>query len=242
MSKRTARTLPPSHFFLPGWYQRTDHTPAAILHDAFIGGKVGVDYETSDGAQVSDRHADYIFREAMKNSGVRWLRRWMMWAGVALRTLCVAVDKGQPGTPDTTRKRWSRIIPVAIVVAITVLLACVMALDVPDIIDSNTAFDRIFGSDAFAWFDLFGDRRWWVEILLGIGTALTCCVATGLAFLVIMRSAQALVAGLIAGLTVGFLGLPMLASAVGYAGYAALEFVATRITGDNVGVEGSEAA
>jgi hypothetical protein len=159
-----------------------------------------------------------------------------MWAGVALRTLCVAVDKGQPGTPDTTRMRWPRIVPGAIVVALAVLLACVMALDVPDIIDSNTAFDRIFGSDALAWFDLFGDRRWWVEILLGIATAVTCSAVTGIAFFAIMHSAQAFLAGLIAGLTIGFLGLPMLASAVGYAGYAALEFVATRITGDNLGV------
>jgi hypothetical protein len=219
-------------FFLT-WLVPKDgtHTPAAILHDVFIGGRVDVDYETSDGEQVTDRHADYLFREAMRNSGVAWLRRWMMWSGVALRTSTVKVVKDPASVRDRTTRRWLRIIPIAVVVALVVLLACVMALDVPDIIDSNTAFDRIFGLDWLAWFDVFGNRAWWQEILLGLATVATCSATTGLAFFAILRSVQGLVAGLVAGLTIGFLGLPMLASAIGYAGYVALEGVAAKLIG-----------
>ncbi|MBA3288989.1 MAG: DUF1353 domain-containing protein, partial [Acidimicrobiia bacterium] len=82
------------------------------------------------------KHADYLFREAMKQSAVPWLRRWLMWAAVALRTLTVKITKSPDGTERQT-KRWSRIIPLALVVTTYGLLSAAMALDVPDLRPSS---------------------------------------------------------------------------------------------------------
>lgn len=61
------------------------HTPAALVHDRFIGMSqaekeaIGVD-------GLTDAQTDRYFRFMLEALGVRWLRRWMMWAAVALRT------------------------------------------------------------------------------------------------------------------------------------------------------------
>ncbi len=56
------------------------HTLAAIIHDDLItdrpnGGKLG-----------SDTLSDRFFREMMRTAGTPWLKRWIMWAAVALRS------------------------------------------------------------------------------------------------------------------------------------------------------------
>jgi hypothetical protein len=56
------------------------HTLAAIIHDDLIvkvpnGGPLGDD-------TLSDR----FFREMLKSAGVPWLKRWIMWSAVALRS------------------------------------------------------------------------------------------------------------------------------------------------------------
>lgn len=56
------------------------HTLAAVLHDDLI-----VD-EPNGGALSSDTLADTFFREMMRAAGVPWLKRWIMWAAVALRS------------------------------------------------------------------------------------------------------------------------------------------------------------
>jgi Protein of unknown function (DUF1353) len=54
------------------------YTPAAIVHDRLIGADPSIG--------ISDVHADRFFRFMLRDLGVRWLRRWMMWAAVAMRT------------------------------------------------------------------------------------------------------------------------------------------------------------
>lgn len=54
------------------------HTPAALLHDRLTG-EPGLD-------GVSEQQADRFFRFMLRELKVPWLRRWMMWAAVALRT------------------------------------------------------------------------------------------------------------------------------------------------------------
>lgn len=49
---------------------------AAVVHDWLYRGHEGGLYARSD--------ADRIFREAMRECGVWWWRRWMAWAGVRL--------------------------------------------------------------------------------------------------------------------------------------------------------------
>ena len=56
------------------------HTLAAVIHDGLI-----VD-TPNDGALRSDTLSDRFFREMMKAAGVPWLKRWIMWAAVALRS------------------------------------------------------------------------------------------------------------------------------------------------------------
>ncbi len=52
------------------------HLPAALVHDHLVDD------------QAVDRHeADRIFRDAMGDLGVGFLRRWLMWTAVSLKTI-----------------------------------------------------------------------------------------------------------------------------------------------------------
>lgn len=64
------------------WFENSygAHTLAAILHDELI-----VD-EPDGGALGSDTMADSFFREMMRTAGVPWLKRWIMWTAVAVRS------------------------------------------------------------------------------------------------------------------------------------------------------------
>ena len=64
------------------WFETSygAHTLAAIIHDNLIG-------KTPNGAPLhDDTLADRFFREMMRSAGVPWLKRWIMWSAVALRT------------------------------------------------------------------------------------------------------------------------------------------------------------
>jgi hypothetical protein len=56
------------------------HTPAVLIHDRLI--------PTPDELEgkMTDQYADRYLRFMAKDVGMRWLRRWVMWSGVALRT------------------------------------------------------------------------------------------------------------------------------------------------------------
>src|SRR3954470_20966558 len=56
------------------------HTLAAIIHDNLI-----VE-EPNGGALKDDTLSDRFFREMMKAVGVKWLKRWIIWSAVALRS------------------------------------------------------------------------------------------------------------------------------------------------------------
>ena len=56
------------------------HTLAAIIHDNLI-----VD-TPNGGALQDDTLSDRFFREMMRAAGVRWLKRWIIWSAVALRS------------------------------------------------------------------------------------------------------------------------------------------------------------
>jgi len=57
------------------------HTKAALLHDHYVDA-----HDT-----MTRKHADTLFRDALRESGVHWLRRWLMWTAVSLRTSFRAV-------------------------------------------------------------------------------------------------------------------------------------------------------
>lgn len=60
------------------------HSLAALIHDELITDQV------NGGRLGSDTLSDRFFREMMRTSGVPWLKRWIMWSAVALRTRFVA--------------------------------------------------------------------------------------------------------------------------------------------------------
>ena len=64
------------------WFENTygAHTLAAIIHDELIVN------EPNGGALGSDTLSDRFFREMMRSAGVPWLKRWIMWSAVALRS------------------------------------------------------------------------------------------------------------------------------------------------------------
>ena len=59
------------------------HTPAALIHDRLIGSDAPR-HGALEG--MRDAYADRYFRFMLEALGVKWLRRWMMWAAVAMRS------------------------------------------------------------------------------------------------------------------------------------------------------------
>lgn len=51
------------------------HTRAALLHDHLV-----------TDPHFDRREADVVFREALADAGVSWVRRWVMWGGVTIGT------------------------------------------------------------------------------------------------------------------------------------------------------------
>jgi hypothetical protein len=61
------------------------HTRAALLHDELVEGK-----PLAGSAPLVERdEADRVFRLALEESKVRWMRRWLMWTSVSLATMAV---------------------------------------------------------------------------------------------------------------------------------------------------------
>lgn len=60
------------------------HTPAALIHDRFIGDTAPGDCGRPPG--VSEQAIDRYFRFMLRELGVPFFRRWLMWAAVACRT------------------------------------------------------------------------------------------------------------------------------------------------------------
>nr|EMP14268.1 hypothetical protein ISGA_753 [Gordonia sp. NB41Y] len=74
------------------------HSLAALIHDELI------DHDVDSGALGSDTLSDRFLRMMMKTSGVPCLKRWIMWAAVALRTRFKAGG----------RRMWSMIVWLAL--------------------------------------------------------------------------------------------------------------------------------
>lgn len=55
------------------------HTPAVLIHDRLIPTPPGLE-------GMTEPYADRYLRFMLQDLGVRWLKRWVMWAAVALRT------------------------------------------------------------------------------------------------------------------------------------------------------------
>ena len=56
------------------------HTRAALLHDQLV-----------DVKQIDRVEADRVFRLALEESKVRWMRRWLMWTAVSVATMWLKI-------------------------------------------------------------------------------------------------------------------------------------------------------
>lgn len=67
-------SVPPIMLWFIGTYGI--HTKAALFHDHYVDQK----------DKMTRKYADTLFRDALRESGVRGLRRWLMWTAVSLFT------------------------------------------------------------------------------------------------------------------------------------------------------------
>lgn len=81
---------------LAGWLVPKDgrHTPAALVHDAMI--LAPGETHCYRGRKVNAEEADRIFRLAMQFLGVKFWRRWMIWAAVSILTLWCSTEESAP--------------------------------------------------------------------------------------------------------------------------------------------------
>ena len=88
---------------VPSWFtwlvpKSGRHLPAALIHDGLVLDDPAVQTYRTDTGEVIDRiDADRIFRDAMRDSGVDRIRRWLVWSAVSVVSLMVG-----------PRAEWSR--------------------------------------------------------------------------------------------------------------------------------------
>jgi hypothetical protein len=94
------------------------HTRAALVHDQLVD-------------QIERHLADRVFRDALKEAGVRWMRRWLIWTAVSFettfRTLWRPFDATRPGVRT---QRTGRLVTVGGFLAVFAHLAFGVALAV----------------------------------------------------------------------------------------------------------------
>ncbi len=110
---------------LAGWLVPKDgrHTPAALVHDAMI--LSPGETHCYRGREVTAEEADRIFREAMQFLGVKFWRRWMIWAAVSLLTLWRSAEDSAAG------RALNRVRLVVGVVALSIMGLFLL----PDVLD-----------------------------------------------------------------------------------------------------------
>lgn len=90
------------------------HTLAAVLHDELI------QDEPNTGALKSDTLSDSFFRDMMGVAGVKFFKRWLMWAAVAARSRWVARGKRR-----TSLILWGLLALIGIAAAVAAALAII---------------------------------------------------------------------------------------------------------------------
>lgn len=141
------------------------HLPAALVHDALIGGRDGPSSYVSTQGRVVDRvTADRVFRDAMADTGTGVIRRWIVWTAVTVATIYVGRR-----VPWSTARHWSYR------VAATVTILAVLYLGysaTSDLVDRSWT-----GAIAVPW---MGDRPWWAEVVGGLSGAIVVPLALSL--------------------------------------------------------------
>lgn len=134
------------------------HFNAIVLHDGLVEATIydpdasppqqGTDYI---GRKISREEVDRVTRDAMREIGTGFLRRWIAWAGMVSATIYSAEGVGR----DWAR-RYHQVLAFLFFAAI-VVLGGIATLDVFDVVD---------------WLPWMGDRDGWLELLAGLAGAL----------------------------------------------------------------------
>ena len=183
------------------------HLPAALLHDALVGGRDDpASYVSTDGHVVDRVAADRIFRDAMADTGTGVIRRWIVWAAVTVATIFVGRDVS-----------WSRARHWSYRIAAGATIATILYLGYSS---TSDLFDR-------SWFlavdvPWMGDRGWWAEVAGGLAAAIVVPLALSLLW------GRLRMAGAIAGVMLAVLLHVTVGLAVIGATYIGLERLARR--------------
>ncbi|MEU4607354.1 DUF1353 domain-containing protein [Kribbella sp. NPDC023972] len=180
------------------------HLPAAIVHDGLIydpgepasysATKVWPDGH-SESVDVSRIEADRIFRDAMFDLGVSWVRRWLMWSAVSLATVASGASDvapsgqtagraavlGERSQADTLRNLYYRVVVFGTLALITAigLLAFVDIFDwwnvLPWMGAADTGRELLLGG-LFAFLiptglSFFWWKLWPAGIIVGVSLA-----------------------------------------------------------------------
>ena len=186
------------------------HLPAALLHDALVGGsRDPSSYVSTDGHVVDRVAADRIFRDAMADTGTGVIRRWIVWTAVTVATIFVGRE-----VPWSRARHWSyRFAAGSTIVAILYL----------GYSSTSDLFDRSWlGAADVPW---MGDRPWWAEVAGGLSGAIVLPLALSLLW------GRLRMAGAIAGVMLAVLLHVTVGLAAIGATYMALERLARRSPG-----------
>ncbi len=137
------------------------HLPAALIHDGLVGGMDYVATGYPPGEDPVDRvDADLVFRRAMRDSYIPFIRRWLVWSAVTLGTI-------KDGSENWTRAQHLRYLLTALgSLLIVAVLGIVATLDLFDVV---------------AWLPWMGeDRGFLLELLGGLAGAIVIPLLLGL--------------------------------------------------------------
>lgn len=152
-----------------------NHLAPALLHDGLVGEGRG---PTHVGPPLDRVEADRVFRDAMRDSHVGPVRRWLVWAAVTLGTIRVGSTA------------WSRAAHLRYAAAAAATLLVIVVLGVLATLD---LFDVV---TVLPW---MGERPWWLELVGGVAAAIAIPVVLGATW------GRLAVAGIVSGVALAVL-------------------------------------
>lgn len=108
------------------------HLPAALVHDSMV-----------DDDSIERFEADRIFRDGMRDLGVGFVRRWVMWTAVSFKTI---------------QKRGSTLLKFGMYASFALIV----------ILGTAATVTLVTDLELVPW---MGRRPWWAEMLLGFAGA-----------------------------------------------------------------------
>jgi hypothetical protein len=139
------------------------HLPAALIHDGLVHDGDPRTYETSDGLPVDRIDADRVFRDAMRDTHVGVVRRWLVWSAVSLTSLVLGPR------PVARWPRWRVCYHRALALVLLGVILYLGAGATAELVDRS-----VRGLPDLPW---MVEGRWWAELATGLSGAVAVPVA-----------------------------------------------------------------